>query len=266
MITIDEAVNNFQTLINNAIKKGGLDEKTAIIRSSKTINNIHEAVKSKLINKGINSKNIFPPINSSKPELILYGFFKKKSQDICIIPESINKNEEILSKGLLTGKTDKFGKNYTEKIISINVRSQISSLAKNFDTLYERTFAEAYNLHLRCPKMCLGEVYMIAVPEYDSDAFKKKKVKFTDHIGMVEKYITAFNALNNRIDYNKDTYKYEKCCLLIVDFTFKKPKIYNTDDELKKANLLPSDSTVSIKDLTWDNFVNDLLNIHKDRF
>jgi len=63
--------------------------------------------------------------------------------------------------GLLRETNDYYGKDYTEKIISINVRSQFSSLAKNFDTLYERTIAEAQNLHVRCSKMCLGEVYMM---------------------------------------------------------------------------------------------------------
>ena len=34
----------------------------------------------------------------------------------------------------------------TEKILSINVRSQFSSVAKNVGTIYERVYAEALNL------------------------------------------------------------------------------------------------------------------------
>ncbi len=75
--------------------------------------------------------------------------------------------------GLLDDVIDEFGEKFTTETIAINIRSQISSIQKNFDTLYERTTSEAINLHDRCPKMCLGEVYMIAVPEYDDKEIKK---------------------------------------------------------------------------------------------
>lgn len=69
------------------------------------------------------------------------GFLKKKSQDISIIPEGFR--EEEITDGVLIGKKDKIGKGILSKSISINIRSQLSSIGKNFDTLYERTFAEA---------------------------------------------------------------------------------------------------------------------------
>ncbi len=48
LISIQEAVNNFKTLIEDAILKGGEGGKHAIIRSSRPILNLHEAVKSEL--------------------------------------------------------------------------------------------------------------------------------------------------------------------------------------------------------------------------
>lgn len=48
LINIQEAVNNFKTLIEDAILKGGEEAKHAIIRSSRPILNLHEAVKSEL--------------------------------------------------------------------------------------------------------------------------------------------------------------------------------------------------------------------------
>lgn len=64
-------------------------------------------------------------------------------------------HSEILNfDGILKGERDKYGFEFTEHTLSVNVRSQLSSIAKNFDTLYERTFAEAINLHLRCEKWC----------------------------------------------------------------------------------------------------------------
>ena len=42
-----------------------------------------------------------------------------------------------MTEGILREATDYYGKDYTERTISVNIRSQMSSLAKNFDTLYE---------------------------------------------------------------------------------------------------------------------------------
>jgi len=266
LITIEQAIINFKELIEGSIIEGGTAGKQAMIRSSKPINNIHEAVKSELINNDIPRHRIFPPLGKTTPELKLAGFLKQKYQDVCVAPEGKETNEEILTEGLLQEATDYYGMEYTERTISINIRSQISSLAKNFDTLYERTIAEAQNLHVRCPRMCLGEVYMIAVPEYSSDAFKNNDIVFLDRAGTVEKYVKSFQAINSRTETNKDGYKYERVCLLIVDFRKEVPKIYNTDEELKEAGLLPDEAEASIADLNWNNFTKNLLNTYFHRF
>jgi len=149
--------------------------------------------------------------------------------------------------------------------LSVNVRSQLSSVAKNFDTLYERTFAEALNFHLRLPNMVLGEVYMIIAKEYDSDAAANNTVAFknSEHI---EKYILAFQALNNRLNIADPLFKYERVALLIVDFSQQTPKLYNTTQELLDDNLIPVGSLANIDDLSFNGFVNDLLQIYQARF
>lgn len=263
---IEDALINFQKLINDAILKDGAKGKEAIIRSSKPIQNIHEAVKSKLIQSGIESVRIYPPLENTSPELTLAGFLKNKAQDVCVIPKDTPRRSETLTDGLLQGNLDTFGQNYTERTLTINVRSQVSSLAKNFDTLYERNIAEAQNLHIRCKKMCLGEVYMIAVPEYSSDAVNINTIKFLNRVGTVEKYIKSFQAINNRIDTTKEEYKYERICLLIVDFQQNPIKLYNSDEELKAAGLLKSNSTASITELTWSSFIPSLLQTYNTRF
>lgn len=266
LITIEQAVVNFKELIEGSIIEGGTAGKQAMIRSSKPINNIHEAVKSELINSGIPEHKIFPPLGETTPELKLAGFLKQKYQDVCVTPKGKDASEEFLTEGLLQEATDYYGMEYTERTISINIRSQISSLSKNFDTLYERTIAEAQNLHVRCPRMCLGEIYMIAVPEYSSDAFKTNDIVYLVRAGTVEKYVKSFQAINSRTDTNKDDYKYERVCLLIVDFSQPVPKIYNSDNELKEAGLLPDDTDVSITDLTWKTFTPALLKEYQARF
>lgn len=266
LINIQKAVNNFQSLINKSIIENGVKGKEAMIRSSKPILNLHEAVKSELIKAGINSDLIFPPLNSRTPELKLAGSRKQKNQDVCVVP-SHAKAEEILKEGLLENVVDEFGEKFTERTISINVRSQISSIQKNFDTLYERTTSEATNLHDRCPKMVLGEVYMIAVPEYNDKDIKENKIVFKKpNQATVLKYLKSFQAINNRKGIEKNFYQYEKVCLLIVDFSKLPAKIYNSTKDLKQDGLIPEDSPIDFSGLAWDKFVPDLLKIYSTRF
>lgn len=270
LITLQSAVNEIKKSIEAAIKKSGTEGKNNLIRSQKPIKLLHEVAKVELIRNGINPKCLNPPLDQSHGELSLSGFFKKKDQDICVVPNNTKEKKETLNfLGILYGQEDKYGFDFTEKTLSINVRSQLSSSAKNFDTLYERTFAEALNLHLRCPKMVLGEFYMIAVNEYDSNAANNNEVKYKSVRGVakhVEKYLLSFSAVNARKTTTDDHFKYERVCLLIVDFSQKVPKIYNTDGELKQDNLLPENSVATIENLSFPNFISDLLKVYSARF
>ena len=87
-LTINKAVENFKTLIDSSIKEGGNKGKTAMIRSSKPILNIHEAVKVQLIQNGVNKGLIHPPLGERSPELKLAGFLKQKNQDLCVSPNN----------------------------------------------------------------------------------------------------------------------------------------------------------------------------------
>lgn len=268
--TIESALLEIKISIEDAIRKNGTAGKNNLIRSQKPIKLIHEVVKNELIKYGIEENRLRPLLGDSSGELSLSGFIKKKDQDICVIPIKQNEKTEILDlDGILYGQKDIYGKEFTERTISINVRSQLSSSAKNFDTLYERTFAEALNLHIRCPKMVLGELYMIAVREYDSDASNNNKVKYKKKEGLsnhIEKYILSFNAINNRRSVEFDHFKYEKVCLLIVDFSKNSPVIYSTTNQLVKDNLLKEKSQAVMENLCFDNFIKDLLDIYHTRF
>lgn len=266
LIRIEQAVENFKALLEQAVLEGGVKAKQAMIRSSKPINNIHEAVKADLIRYGVEPNRIHPPLGVSKPELKLAGFIKQKHQDVCVSPAGYIPKGEILSEGILRKIRDHYGKEYTERTISINIRSQMSSLTKNFDTLYERTIAEAQNLHVRCPQMVLGEVYMIPVKEYDVEAMKNNQVKFINKIGAVEKYIKSFQAINGRQNVEKEEYKYERVCLLLVDFEQSPIKIYNTNKALYTDGLLDESSDANIETLAWTSFTQTILNIYEARF
>jgi len=266
-LTLEQALVNFKTLIEEGIQTGGKWGITSVIRSSVPILNIHEAVKYEFVRHGIASEQIFPPLQARKPELKLAGALKQKHQDVCIQPTGLAPSEELLKDGLLQGVKDVYGEAYTEKTISINIRSQISSLQKNFDTMFERTFSEAQNLHERCPSMCLGEVYMIAVPEYDDRYFDDSQIVLkAPRREVVERYIRSFRSINNRQDTERHFYQYERVCLLIVDFGQNPPKLYQSDRELIDAGLLSEGSEASIASLTWDSFAPALLATWQERF
>jgi hypothetical protein len=231
----------------------GNKAKEALIRSQKIINLIHEFVKNDFVNCGVPPQMIFPPVGSSNPEIKIKGFLKSKNQDVTIIP---TESQVVLS------DTDSID---NEKILSVNIRSQLSSLAKNIDTLYERTFAEALNLHLSYPRQCLGEVYLIPTHEYDDKAMLRNQVVYKS-VSKIENYIKMFQAINNRLDTDKDGYKYERVCLLIVDFRQENPKLYETIEDLKNDGLVPQDSTVTLENLTSNNLANDLLSVYRSRF
>ncbi len=266
--SLDEALKTIKESIEDVIIHSGNSGKGNLIRTKKPINLLHEVVKSEFENLGVNPKLIKPPKGQSNGELKIAGKLKSKDQDISLVPNNKDKNPEIInSEGILKNETDNLGYDFTERTLTVNVRSQLSSFAKNFDTLYERTFAESFNLHKRCPNMVLGEFYMIAVNEYDTNEAKDKKVAFdkTSNVEKhIEKYLLAFEAINKRKSTDDDFHKYEKVCLLIVDFD--SLKVYDSDQDLKNDGLLPSNSQATIKNLTFDSFFKDLLQIYEARF
>ena len=283
-IHMQTALTQIKADIENAIISNGEAGKNALIRTQKPIKLIHDVIKTEFLNTGVHEslinpelkrlkKVVNPPVRiNNRPvvlrdkELPLAGYLKTKNQDISVIANNIHINQEVLNfPTYLNGFTDNFGTAFTESVLSVNVRSQLSSVAKNFDTLYERTFAEALNFHLRVPNMVLGEVYMIIAKEYDSDAAANRTVAFknSEHI---EKYILAFEALNRRTLVTDPLYKYERVALLIVDFSQPVPKLYNTTQELIDDNLIPNTSLANINTLSYNGFVADLLQIYQTRF
>lgn len=269
-ITIQDAVSQIKQLIETAITSGGCEAKNNLIRTSTPINLLHNAVKADLINKGVNPLLIRPSYGQHVGEVGVAGYFKAKNQDVCVLPNHRQRNPEILRfDGILSGTRCNLGQSYTEAILSINVRSQLSSVAKNFDTLYERTFAESLNLHLRCPNMVLGEFYMIPVYSYDDALANQKRVGFKPNRSVkshIEKYLKSFGAINNRTTVTGEEYKYERVCLLIVDFNHDIPKIYNTDEELRQDGLLSLNSTASVNHMNFPSFVDRLLEVYQQRF
>ena len=266
---IDEQLILFKKMIEDAIKDKGIDGKQSIIRSSKLINLIHDAVKYELIKNGVDERIIMPRFEKTKPEMKLAGYLKQKKQDVCVVPKNVIKERVIIDWGPLAfeKKDDEYGFNYSNNSLVINVRSQMSSLAKNADTLFERTFAEAVNLHLKYNEIVLGEVYLIPTHEYDDELVKRKKIGFKGHSINIEKYLSFFNSINNRkIDKeDKNFYAYERCALLIVDFNKDIPKLYKNSQELKRDGLISDSFDIEYSTLAFDSFAKDILEIYASR-
>ncbi|HEL9638730.1 TPA: hypothetical protein U2D09_000415 [Streptococcus suis] len=264
---INNQLKIFKQLIENSIIERGEKGKESMIRSSQPINLIHDATKYELINQGIDEKNIFPPLGETKPELKLAGFLKQKKQDICVVPNSVQKIPTIVNWGPLAfnKKTDEYGFEFSEQTLIINVRSQMSSLNKNSDTLFERTYAEALNLHMRYQKAVLGEVYLIPTHEYDDSSVKNNIVAFKDKQTDLEKYISFFNSISGRSENGND-YSYERCALLIVDFNREQPHLYSSTDELKADKLVSDDFEIEYSNINFQNFAKDILSIYSTRF
>lgn len=276
-MTIDQCAqmmkDSIETAITTAMFDGkkyenGEKAKEALIRSQKLINFLHEGVKTSLVKNGLNQKLIFPPVGSSKPELKLAGFLKQKDQDVCVIPNNISPKSRLIDWGPLTTEhiEDPYGEKYTKQTLVINVRSQLSSLAKNTDTLFERTFAEALNLHIMYPEMVMGEVYMIPVYEYDDTSMKNNQVSFKRGHTNIEKYISFFRAVSHRSSPQDDDYKYEHSALIIVDFSKPQPKVYRTTAELIQDGLVGRTFPLELADISFDPLCSKLIRTYSDRF
>lgn len=253
---------------NGEQKRNGLEAKKALICSSGLINHIHEYVKKDLIHNGVKATSIFPPIGKTKPELKVTGMLKQKKQDIAIKPIHLNYAKERVTWGPLAheDKWDNLGRNLTEQMMTINVRSQMSSVSKNADTLFERTYAESSNLHEIHKKMVLGEVFLIPTHEYCEEQMRNNQVAFKEKRVNIEKYISFFSQISGRESEYDSPLKYERCALLIVDFRQERPKLYKSTEALKEDGLLSRDFNVDMRMLDVEHFIPDMLMMYHQRF
>ena len=125
-------------MIEQSILTGGAKGKESMIRSSVLINLIHDAVKYELQQEGVIPANIYPHFQNTKPEIKLAGFLKQKDQDVCVIPKNVRKDPLMIDWGPMAfqNKRDPYGYEFSTNTLVINIRSQMSSLAKNADTLF----------------------------------------------------------------------------------------------------------------------------------
>jgi hypothetical protein len=143
----------------------------------------------------------------------------------------------------------------------------MSSVAKNFDTLMERAFAETLNLRLRLAGLTMGEVYVLPVVEYDDVPMQNNHIVWKRRSINVSKFIKTFLAITHRTPENlQDLYKYERSALVLVDFRPAQPRIYLTLDELRQDGLVSENFQGNFAMLSPDGFARDLLDMHAARY
>ena len=250
--------------------ENGQKAKEALIRSQHLIMKIHEVVKASLdqeLKKFTESYTIHPPLDKKEPELVVSGLIKSKKQDIVVLVGKDTRKPEVIREGPLAGAINSIGKRRSENAIVIGVRSQLSSIGKNFDTLMERAFAETLNLRLRLPKLVMGEVYLLPVVEYDDQAMKQNDIAWKGRRVPIEKFINTFLGITDRAIGNddKENYKYDRSALILVNIKQSPPRIFLTLEELKDNGYISDNFEANFDLLSPKNFAADIVYSHRQR-
>ena len=272
---ISEIKTEIEHTIRTATYKGreyanGLAAKQALIRSQNLILKVHEVVKLGLLDEisgHTTGFTIHPPLGQRSPEKRLLGLLKAKQQDVVVVFDDVTSNGTRIKEGPLAGTYDELGKDKSERSIVIGVRSQLSSIDKNFDTLMERAFAETLNLRLRMPNLVMGDVYLLPVIEYDDNLMKSNRIGWKNRNVAIEKFITTFLAITDRSVQQDDPeiYKYERVALVLVDFRVTPPHIFLSTDELIRGQFLRDDFPLAYEALTPQNFTHDITSMYFQR-
>ena len=69
LITLDSALLEIKTMVENAIEMNGTDGKNNLIRSQKPIKLLHEVVKAEFLRHNVNPNLLNPPYGQSHGEL-----------------------------------------------------------------------------------------------------------------------------------------------------------------------------------------------------
>lgn len=240
---LQTSINSFQSALFGSIETAtyngvkyadGQKAKEALIRSQTLILNIHEAVKRSFSNTLKNNSkytwSVYPPIGESSPELKIFGKLKAKNQDLVYLRTQPQRSR--ITDGPCVGQIDPIGVEAIQRSIIIGIRSQMSSVDKNFDTLMERAFAETLNLRLRSPALTMGEVYILPIVEFDVKAMQTNQIKFLKSKVKLEKFVRIFESFTEREDLDiENQFKYDSSALIPIDFNTSPPAvIFDADD------------------------------------
>jgi len=187
---------------------------TGAVRSSKFINKLHDYSEYELELRIKKSTKL-----ELKPEAQIYGSHKAKKVDVTLLLKD------------------------NGPIVAISLKSQMSSIAKNFGDRYEALIGDATGLHEKFPFLVFGMLYLLP--------FNTNLGPAIDETPPFEKIERNLITITNRKDFDDRSSKYEHFALLVVDFEKDPPQIVS---EYPKN-----------KDLKIDNFFDNLIDTFEKR-
>ena len=237
-----------KTDFESAIENPDENPSYSLIRSEELIGRIHSYIIDQLEDNGVNPEHIHEDSHPNDTSATVYGFPKTKSQDILV--HSYEEDGPVVGPRM-----------------AINVRSQLSSIGKNFDTIFERIYAESLNLHNRFPYLPLGYFFLLPKRGYDASAKQDNIVERSENFD-IQKFISSYAALSGRESPEDEKWKYEAMCLLVVDFEQSPPRIMDDiDDFVEQGLVTPEFADVYGSDvISVENFFEKLLGDYKRRY
>ena len=222
----------------NTSYKNGQAAKTAYIRGGAFINPINNVLKKSF--KEIDNNLEFKPANDDTAgEEVIEGYMKRKKQDLTI-----------------RIKSNKDSKDYP---LIINNRTQMSKISANWDTIFERAYAEALNL--RSPTNYItGEVFLLPYYEMDYKKCEENIIEYKTKPINLDWFFSHYAKVNLREDTSTEGInflKYDKLCILIVDFKETPAKIVTDfgDNNLNQR----------YREFSYEGFCEYLLNKYKNK-
>lgn len=136
----------------------------------------------------------------------------------------------------------------TGPLMLIGVRSQMSSVGKNFPNYYEGIIGECISLQDRCPLAVFGYVYLMPIRPIKAG----RQTEAPDH----PRYAQAYAAIAGRggQDYKSVRGVYDQFAYMIVDFAQNPPTVRN--------DLIPTDIRPMLQ---IDTFTERLVETFKSR-
>lgn len=264
---LEKATIEIKNRAKEAIKTEGYKGFISTKRASDLILPIHEAIKKDFIRFNIMEEQILPKLGERTGEMKIFGSQCSKRMDISILPKYINFKEEILdiTDNKNKRKIDKYGKHVTENSLFVDIKSQFCSIGKNQGTLRTNFIGLNADIKERCPKTIIGNLTVLPIYEFDTEAMKEHKMRFSNNPINVEEYLIRFNKIQDTSSLNNSSItKFNKVALVLVDFSQKIPHIFTSHQELVKYGLVSSDFNMkySYDNIKYTNFHESLINIY----
>lgn len=176
------------------------------IRSKRFSNKIHDYCIHELKRLKVDEKQF-----RIKTEAEIFGSHKLKKVDVAVLQED------------------------NGPIMAISVKTQMSSIAKNFMGYYENLIGDVIGLHDKFPSLTVGMLYLLPLKIIRRDKNGHIRTESYD----LQKIEELFRLISNRADSDSKTSKYEHFALLVVDFEKEIPEIVTS---------IPSDKSMRIED------------------